>query len=448
MEARGGIEPPIKVLQTFALPLGDRASALFILSERQPGITSALRKSNTKIPTYSEGNNISFRNFDLASAKMAASFPRESETNIDLEEDRMTKYSVICLVLVLSAAFTALSSAQQNPEENSTAAAKSPAGVTKSSATERARPLILSGSVPMEGVKGRFDHFASGQGQVFISALGNNTVEVISIFGGTVEHTITGVPGPQGVAYSPEANKLFVASEKGKLYIYDAVAFNLITTIDFPGGADNLRYDAATKRVYVGCGDDEKTSAIAVVDAMTNQRIDEYKLGGEPESFQLEKSGPNIYVNIPDLKQIAVINRDTKVITRWPLTGLLMNFPMALDEADHRLFVGIREPPRLGVFDTTSGHTVAMLPSVADSDDLYYDAEHKRVYMPGGEGFIYVFQMKDPDHFQLLAKVPTALGGRTAGYFGRQGKGMHRFFLAIPAGAGHSAEMRIYTVQD
>jgi hypothetical protein len=25
MEARGGIEPPIKVLQTFALPLGDRA---------------------------------------------------------------------------------------------------------------------------------------------------------------------------------------------------------------------------------------------------------------------------------------------------------------------------------------------------------------------------------------------------------------------------------------
>jgi len=41
---------------------------------------------------------------------------------------------------------------------------------------------------------------------------------------------------------------------------------------------------------------------------------------------------------------------------------------------------------------------------------FYYDAEHKRVYMPGGEGFIYVFQMKDPDHYQLLAKIPTALG--------------------------------------
>ena len=349
----------------------------------------------------------------------------------------MRKFSGIGFLLAIFVTLTACQGTQ-----TTTAPASAPP------AADAGPPLVLTATVPLEGVKGRFDHFASGKGKVFVSALGNNTVEVIDLFQGALVHTITGVPNPQGVTFSPEANKLFVASEKGKVYIYDTAAFNLITTIDFPGGADNLRYDAATKRVYVGCGDDEKTSAIAVVDAMTNQRIDEYKIGGEPESFQLEKSGPNIYVNIPDLKQIAVINRDTKKITRWPLTGLLMNFPMALDEADHRLFVGIREPPRLGVFDTTSGHTVALLPSVADSDDLYYDAEHKRVYMPGGEGFIYVFQMNDPDHYQVLAKIPTALGGRTAGYFGRQGKGMHRFFLAIPARAGQSAEMRIYTIQD
>jgi hypothetical protein len=182
---------------------------------------------------------------------------------------------------------------------------------------------------------------------------------------------------------------------------------------------------------------------------MTNQRLDEeYRIGGEPESFQLENAGPNIYVNIPDLKQIAVINRKTKEITRWPLTALRMNFPMALDETDHRLFVGIREPARLAVFDTTSGHMIAALPSAEDTDDLYYDAEHKRVYVPGGEGLIYVFQMNDPDHYRLLIKTPTALGGRTAGYFGRQGKGMHRFFLAVPSRGGQSAELRIYTVQE
>src|SRR5207245_3402068 len=131
-------------------------------------------------------------------------------------------------------------SAEQGGNKSSTTV-KSLAGGQKSATTERRVPLILSGSIPMEGVKGRFDHFASGQGQVFVSALGNNTVEVISIFGGTVEHTITGVQGPQGVAFSPEANKLFVASVKGKLHIYDAASFNLLTTISYQGGSHNRR---------------------------------------------------------------------------------------------------------------------------------------------------------------------------------------------------------------
>ena len=44
LEARGGIEPPIKVLQTFALPLGDRASYASILTDGDPGITLPARK--------------------------------------------------------------------------------------------------------------------------------------------------------------------------------------------------------------------------------------------------------------------------------------------------------------------------------------------------------------------------------------------------------------------
>jgi DNA-binding beta-propeller fold protein YncE len=186
-----------------------------------------------------------------------------------------------------------------------------------------------------------------------------------------------------------------------------------------------------------------------MIDATTNQRIDEdYKLGGEPESFQLEKSGPNIYVNVPDLKQIAVVNRTTKAVTHWSLNGIESNFPMALDEADHRLFVGVHVPARLAVFDTNSGRMVAALPSVQDGDDLYFDADRKRVYMPGGEGLISVFQMTDPDHYKLLAKIPTAIGAKTAGYYGKQGKGFDRFYLAVPARGGQSAEVRIYTVQD
>jgi hypothetical protein len=121
---------------------------------------------------------------------------------------------------------------------------------------------------------------------------------------------------------------------------------------------------------------------------------------------------------------------------------------MALDELDHRLFVGTHTPPRLVVFDSNSGRQVATLPAVQDTDDLYFDSMRKRVYMPGGQGFIDVFQMKDPDHYERLARISTALGARTAGYFGKQGKGFDRFYLAVPARGGQPAEVRIYTVQN
>jgi len=319
----------------------------------------------------------------------------------------------------------------------------------KSPAPAPAAPLVLTGAIPLANVQGRIDHFGfDPKNRLFVSALGNNTEEVIDLSAQRVVHSITGVPTPQGVAYSPEANKLFVASAKGKVYVYDGTSFDIITTIDFHDDADNLRYDPAEKRVYVGYGDEE-TAAIGMIDAITNKRLDEeYKVGAHPESFQLETSGPNIFVNLPDLKQIAVINRKTRAITRWALT-LESNFPMALDEADHRLFIASRTPPRMEVFDADSGRVIATVPCVQDSDDLYYDATRRRIYVAGGEGYLSVFKQNDPDHYQLLAKVPSALGARTAGYFGRIGKkAFDRLYVAVPARAKRGAEVWIYTVQD
>lgn len=342
----------------------------------------------------------------------------------------MNKRFGISLALSLAFAFT------------SRVAAQTP------SLPEPPRPLVLTEAISVPGVQGRFDHFGfDRQNQLFVSALGNNSVEVFDISARTRAHTISGIPNPQGVVFVPETKKLFVASSKGKLYIYDGVSFDLIKSIDFHGDVDNLRYDAGNKRVYVGYGDDE-TGAIGTVDATTNERLDEeYKLGSHPESFQLETAGPNIYVNLPELKQIAVINRSTRAISRWPMT-LEHNFPMALDEANHRLFVATHEPARFAVFDTNSGRLVASFPCAQDADDIYYDSARKRIYAPGGEGYISVFQQQDADHYQLLTKVPSALGARTAGYFGKGRKGFDRFFLAVPARADHGAEMWIYTVQD
>jgi DNA-binding beta-propeller fold protein YncE len=311
----------------------------------------------------------------------------------------------------------------------------------------KSSPLLLTGAIPLPGVQGRMDHLAiDPKGRLFISALGNNSVEVLDLAGGIRAHSIAGIPKPQGVAYAPEFKKLFVGSDEGKLYVYDGDSYNLITSIDFGDDVDNLRYDAASKQVFVGYGGED--GAMAIVDAATNARLPrQFKLGAHPESFQLANHSPNIYVNVPDLKQLAVINRDTGSIARWPLT-FNGNFPMALDEPDHRLFVITRGPARLAVFDTSTGHLVASLPCVQNSDDAYFDASRKRIYVAGGEGFIDVFQQRDPQHYDRIARIPSALGARTAGYFGKGHKGFEVFYSVVPARADKSAEVLLYTVQD
>jgi len=287
---------------------------------------------------------------------------------------------------------------------------------------------VLTGAIPLPDVKGRIDHFGFDptHNRLFVSALGNNTEEIIGLSAQTVIRVLSGVPAPQGVVYSPETNKLFVGSDEGKVFIYDGTDFALIMSIDYGDDVDNLRYDAAEKRVYIGYGD-EKTGAIGLVDAATNKRLDEeFKLGAHPESFQLSGSDRNIYVNLPGLKQIAVVNRNTHSIIRWPIT-FERNFPMALDDADNRVFVATRAPAQLAVYDTKSGRLVATVQAVQDADDLYYDSSRKRIYISGGEGYISVIKQKDADHYEPLAKIQSTLGARTAGYFGKSGKGFDRF---------------------
>ncbi len=329
-----------------------------------------------------------------------------------------------------------------------TAAASSQTGRAAATSSNPA-PMVLTGTIPLPGVQGRIDHMSIDphNGLLFVSALGNDSEEVVDLSAGIRVHTITGIPRPQGVIYAPEANKLFVASDEGKLYIYDGASYALLATLDFGDDVDNLRYDAAAKRLYAAYGDGEQ-GAIAMIDVTNNKRLPvEFKLGAHPESFQLEAAGTHLYVNLPDLKQIAAVDRKTGDIVRWPVTAD-SNFPMALDEARHRLFVATRGPAQMQVYDTSTGLLLAALPCVQASDDLYFDAARRRIYVSGGEGYISVFQQKEANSYSPIAKVPSALGGRTAGYFGKGHKGFDVFYLAVPARIDRGAEILVYTVQD
>jgi hypothetical protein len=159
-------------------------------------------------------------------------------------------------------------------------------------------------------------------------------------------------------------------------------------------------------------------------------------------AFQLEQAGPRI-CECPSAHHIAVVDRDTSaVITTWPLQGAEANFPMALDETHHRLFVGVRTPPMLLVMDTESGKEITRVQSVGDADDLFYDAPHQRIYMAGGAGVLSIVAQEDADRYTPVATIPTASGARTALFVPELG----RLYLAVPHRGTQGAEIRVYAV--
>jgi WD40 repeat protein len=315
-------------------------------------------------------------------------------------------------------------------------------------ANEEYQPLVLVRIIPIPGAEGRFDHMAVDNrgGRVFVAVYGNDTVEVLHVPRARRIHTISGgLNEPQGVAYIPELNRIVVSnSGDGACQIFDGTNYQLLSTVKFPDDSDQLRYDPGSKRVYVGYGD----GAIGMLDPVTGKRIaTTYELGAHPESFQLEQSGPRIFVNLASLSQIAVIDRNSGKVVKWQLHDAGTNFPMALDETSHRLFVAARRPARLLVLDMDTGRQIASLPGAADSDDMWYDTTRKRIYVPSGEGFIFVYQQIDPDRYQRIAKIPTTIGARTSAYYGQVGK-HNSLYLAVPARSNQGAELWVYETRD
>ena len=315
-------------------------------------------------------------------------------------------------------------------------------------ANEEYQPLVLVRIIPLPGAEGRFDHMTVDVrgGRIFAAVYGNDTVEVMDVHRATRIHTIRGgLNEPQGVAYIPESNRIVVTnSGTGACQIFDGESYKPVGTVKYSDDSDQVRYDPASKRVYVGYGD----GAIGAFDATTNQKIgQDFEVGAHPESFQLEPGGSRIFVNLASISQVAVINRATGKVTKWQLTDAGTNFPMALDEGNHRVFIAARRPARLLVLDMDTGKQIASLPGAADSDDMWYDATRKRIYVPSGEGFIFVYQQVDADHYARIAKIPSAIGARTSAYFGQVGK-HNSLYLAVPARANRGAEMWVYETRD
>jgi len=212
----------------------------------------------------------------------------------------------------------------------------------------------------------------------------------------------------------------------------------LLESADSVGQSKSIPESARKFKRQYGSG------GIAVFDSEGN-RVGDVKVDAHPESFQLETNGPRIFVNLPHSQKVLVIDRNkSAVVASWTTDDAQANFPTALDETDGRLFIICRKPAGLLVLDTTSGSMVAKLPTVGDSDDLFYDQRRKRLYSSDGEGKVIVYQQQDADHYSQIAEIETVKGARTSLFVPQ----LSRLFMAVRQEGGNTAAIRVYEATD
>jgi hypothetical protein len=302
-----------------------------------------------------------------------------------------------------------------------------------------AEALQLEAKIALPDVAGRIDHMAIDlvHRRLFVAELGNGTVGILDLDQRKIVHRIVGLSEPQGVAYVPATDTLYVANGgDGMVRLFRGADYAPAGTIPLRDDADNARYDETANLLYVGYG----RGALAIIDAVKAQKVADIALPGHPESFRLARGMARIYVNVPGAHAIAVVDAGArKQSATWPTHGLGGNFAMALDEPDRAVIAVFRNPARLFAYAMADGAVISSVETCGDVDDVFVDAKRRRIYASCGEGFVDVIDTTAKP-WRSVARVRTVAGARTSLFVPE----LDRLFVAARASTGHPAAIWVF----
>ncbi len=274
-----------------------------------------------------------------------------------------------------------------------------------------AQPLSLETKIPLGNVAGRIDHFAydAGGRRLFVAELGNDSVGIVDLRDGKVRR-LTGLREPQGIGWHAATRTLYVANAgDGSVRLYQGPDFTPAGAIALGDDADNIRLDSRRDRIVVGYG----KGGLAMIEPTSRRKVGDIALKGHPESFQFDEDGQRIFVNVPDARQVAVVDvAQGRQVSSLALDDARSNFPMAVDAPGHRLLVATRSPARLIAFSTEDGKRLATVDACGDADDAYTDDRRQRVYVTCGDGLVQVFG-RHGQGYESIGQIPTVPGART-----------------------------------
>jgi hypothetical protein len=311
------------------------------------------------------------------------------------------------------------------------------AGFPVQASAQEKPALRLVQTIPLPGVKGRLDHMGVDleKKRLFVAATGNNTLEVVDLTGGKVLKSLAGFKDTQDALFlGGDFNKLYVSSLDGHVRVFQGETFWLVHDFKVEPDPNRLLHDPKTNLIYFGHGGEnagfDSYGRVGILQAKPGAGYDQLvadmiaptQRPGHLAEMAIDDDG---ILLVCDSRADLIYQFDTRkreVVKSWPARGDGAA-DMALDTVGHRLFVGTRTPPEMTVYDSVSGKEIQSLPAPETMDGVYYDATLKRIYVTGGRwygspeaasGWVYVYQQKDADHYDVIARIKTRPGSGTS----------------------------------
>jgi DNA-binding beta-propeller fold protein YncE len=293
-------------------------------------------------------------------------------------------------------------------------------------------------NVDLPGYSGDFDHFAADydRNRLLLAAEDHGTLEVFDLKTSAHLSTVSGFGNPHSILVRKGIPTVFITDSTEKnATIRDAGTYAKKQTVNLTPGADTAKYDAATNILYVVTGGkdvDMKTANLEAINPDTGAKLGSITFpDNHVEAMAFVESDPRIFINLTQTNKLAVVDRKSmKVIATWPVPRAQQNAMVAFDPAQHRLYVVCRSPGMVVVMNSDTGAVVGTQPAPLRSDEVQYDEATHRLYVPGGEGYMNIYDTSDSNHLKIVEKVTTAPGAKTALLI----PAMHRLFVAVSPG--------------
>lgn len=259
------------------------------------------------------------------------------------------------------------------------------------------------------GGDGGWDCVTYDAGRLYIAR--GTRVQVVDADKGTLVGEVTGLRGAHAVVLTPDARAAFASSGGDSSVVeFDSRTLAVVRTIKLPArNPDAMLYEPATKRVFAFCAGSD---AAVAIDAATGAVAGVVPLGGRPEFGAADGKGM-VYVNLEDSSAVAAFDAGTLTVKRrWSLAPGEEPSGIALDREHGVLFSGCHDSMMV-MTDVQTGRVIGTAPIGRGVDGVAFDAGRHLAFSSNGDGTLTVVKEDDPQHFHVLANVPTQRGART-----------------------------------